>query len=133
LPSLIDDAIVVSLGRDGTEVVPPVNARLRAPAAGPGHRAAACQRKARNLESNRGCVVTSDDGDHPVVMEGIARRVINPGSLIKMLARENAKYETDYSIELLDPSTSSCFRVTPTWAFGIQQGDFTGSPTRWDF
>jgi hypothetical protein len=25
------------------------------------------------------------------------------------------------------------FRVRPVWAFGLQAGDFTGSPTRWDF
>jgi len=34
---------------------------------------------------------------------------------------------------MLDPALNACFRVTPNWAFGIEQGDFTGSPTRWEF
>jgi hypothetical protein len=32
-----------------------------------------------------------------------------------------------------DPAVNSCFRVSPLWAFGIMQGDFEGSPTRWAF
>jgi len=51
----------------------------------------------------------------------------------KVLAWENAKYETDYSIDVLDPTLNSCFRVNPVWAFGIAHDDFTGSPTRWEF
>jgi hypothetical protein len=50
-----------------------------------------------------------------------------------MLALENAKYETDYGIELMDPDVNSAFRVRPGWAFGLSEGDFTGSPTRWSF
>jgi hypothetical protein len=90
-------------------------------------------RKSRNLETNPACAVTTEDAGNPVVLEGIATRMTNPGSLIKVLDWENTKYGTDYSIDLLDPALNSCFRVTPTRAFGIAQGDFTGSPTRWDF
>jgi hypothetical protein len=50
-----------------------------------------------------------------------------------MLALENAKYGTDYSIELLDPAVNATIRVRPRWAFGLAEGDFTGSPTRWVF
>ena len=48
-----------------------------------------------------------------------------------MLALENAKYHTDYGIALLDPAVNATIRVRPRWAFGLAEGDFTGSPTRW--
>ena len=50
-----------------------------------------------------------------------------------MLELENIKYSTSYGIEMLDPQLNASFRVRPIWAFGLQAGDFTGSPTRWDF
>ena len=50
-----------------------------------------------------------------------------------MLALENAKYETDYGMELMDPDVNSAFRVRPRWGFGLTEDDFTGSPTRWSF
>src|SRR5713226_7687003 len=62
-------------------------------------------RKAKNLGENPRCVV----------------------------ATENAKYETDYKVDMVDPAVNSCFRVRPRWVFGLKEGDFTGSPTRWDF
>jgi hypothetical protein len=47
-----------------------------------------------------------------------------------MLALENAKYATDYSIELLDLAVNATMRVRPHWAFGLAEEDFTGLPTR---
>ena len=90
-------------------------------------------RKARNLMSDPRCVVTTEDAETPVVMEGMATLVTDPESLAGILVWENKKYETDYPIETLDPKVNSCFRITPVWAFGIRHDDFTGSPTRWDF
>ena len=90
-------------------------------------------RKAQNLGSNPRCVVTTEDARNPVVVEGDAELLTDPKDLVTLLALENAKYETDYKIDMLDPALNSCFRVHPRWAFGIQDGDFTGSPTRWDF
>jgi hypothetical protein len=43
------------------------------------------------------------------------------------------KYETSYTIDLLDPSVNSVYCVRPLWAFGLRHDDFTGSPTRWSF
>jgi len=40
---------------------------------------------------------------------------------------------TSYGIEMLDPAKNASFRIHPEWAFGLEAGDFTGSPTRWDF
>ena len=69
----------------------------------------------------------------PVVIEGAAEVVTDPQALTRMLALENAKYQTDYSMELLDPAVNATIRVQPRWAFGLAEGDFTGSPTRWIF
>jgi hypothetical protein len=90
-------------------------------------------RKAKNLIANPRCVVTTEDASNPVVVEGTASLVTPPEELALMLALENAKYATNYGVEMLDPAVSASFRVKPRWAFGLQAGDFTGSPTRWDF
>ena len=78
-------------------------------------------------------MLATEDADNPVVVEGIAGLLTAPADLDTMLALENAKYSTDYGIEMLDPAVNSSFKVRPLWAFGLQAGDFTGSPTRWDF
>ena len=90
-------------------------------------------RKARNLTADSRCVVTTEDADNPVVVEGTARLVSEPDTLLQVLAWENSKYGTDYSMDMLDPKSNSCFRIDPRWAFAIRTGDFTGSPTRWRF
>jgi general stress protein 26 len=90
-------------------------------------------RKARNLAADPRCVIATEDAMEPVVIEGTAELVTERETLEAMLALENAKYETDYGIELMDPDVNSAFRVRPGWAFGLSEGDFTGSPTRWSF
>ena len=90
-------------------------------------------RKSRNLLANSRCVVSIEDANNPVVVEGVAALVDDRDTLEQVLAWENEKYKTDYTSELLNPEVNSCFRVTPVWAFGLAAGDFTGSPTRWDF
>jgi general stress protein 26 len=90
-------------------------------------------RKSRNLSADPRCVVATEDAMEPVIIEGIAELVTESGALEAMLALENAKYETNYGIELLDPEVNSAFRVRPTWGFGLSEEDFTGSPTRWSF
>ncbi len=90
-------------------------------------------RKAQNLLADPRCVVTTEDAADPVIVEGRAELVTDPRDLAFILALENAKYSTDYTIDLLDPAVNACFRVRPLWAFGLRQDDFTGSPTRWDF
>jgi len=90
-------------------------------------------RKSKNLSADPRCVVTTEDADNPVVVEGIAELIAGPNDLATLLGLENAKYSTDYGIEMLDPVANSAFRVRPLWVFGLQAGDFTGSPTRWDF
>jgi hypothetical protein len=90
-------------------------------------------RKARNLAADPRCVVTTENAADPVIVEGTAEVITNPEALTTMLALENAKYQTDYSIELLDPAVNATIRVQPRWAFGLTEGDFSSSPTRWVF
>lgn len=61
-----------------------------------------------------------------MLVEGIAEPITAPPDLDVVLALENAKYSTDYGIEMMDPALNSCFRVRPRWVFGFQAGDFTG-------
>jgi hypothetical protein len=75
--------------------------------------------------------MTTEDPRNPVIVEGAAERVVGPELLRAVLDAENAKYGTDYGIELLDPAVSACFRFKPSWAFALRERDFTGSPTRW--
>lgn len=88
-------------------------------------------RKARNLAADPRCVVTTEDAADPVVIEGSAELVSEPDALATILALENAKYDTNYTIDLLDPDVNAVYRVRPRWAFGLRHDDFTGSPTRW--
>jgi general stress protein 26 len=90
-------------------------------------------RKSRNLMRDPRCVVTTEDANDPVVLEGLAELVTAPEALERVLRLENQKYGTDYGIEMLDPQLNATFRVRPTWAFGLRQDDFQGSPTRWQF
>jgi hypothetical protein len=90
-------------------------------------------RKSRNLNADPRCMVTTEDPVDPVIVEGGAELITEPGLLETMLAMENAKYGTSYGIEMLDPALNSSWRIRPVWAFGLRGDDFTGSPTRWDF
>src|SRR5258708_8796630 len=84
-------------------------------------------RKARNLTANPRCVVTTEDADNPVVVEGTARLITSPQELALMLNLENTKYSTSYGIEMLDPANNPTFRVQPDRAFVIQSPDSTRS------
>jgi general stress protein 26 len=90
-------------------------------------------RKTLNLAANPRCVVTTDNPREPVIVEGIAERVTDLATLATILELENSKYATTYTMELFDPQINACFRVRPRWAFGIAEGGFTDSPTRWTF
>jgi Pyridoxamine 5'-phosphate oxidase len=90
-------------------------------------------RKARNLGDDPRCVLTTEDTANPVIIEGDAELVTERSDLELLLALENAKYETDYGMDMLNPDDNSAFRVRPRWAFALQSDDFTGTPTRWHF
>lgn len=90
-------------------------------------------RKTRNLLADGRCVMATDEARNPVVVEGVAEVVTDPELLRRVLDTENAKYGTEYGIELLDPAVNASFRLRPSWVFGLSEDDFTGSPTRWRF
>jgi len=90
-------------------------------------------RKARNLAADPRCVLTTEDARQPVVLEGSAELLTSLSDLELLLSLENAKYETNYGMEMLNPDENSAWRMRPRWAFALQSDDFTGSPTRWVF
>jgi len=90
-------------------------------------------RKARNLSRDGRCTVSTSDAYRPVVVEGVADRVVDAARLRPVLAAENAKYETDYGEDWLDPATIAWFRIAVRWAFALDEDDFPGSPTVWRF
>ena len=90
-------------------------------------------RKTRNLTADPRCTVATDNALEPVVLEGRARLVVDLEQLRAVLEAMNAKYDTAYTMELMDPDVNACFRIEPRSAFALLEGDFTGSPTRWEF
>jgi hypothetical protein len=86
--------------------------------------------KIRNVAAGS---IATDDALSPVVIEGVARFVTDEPGLRRFLDTMNAKYRTDYGIDFLDPGANSVAEVTPRWAFGLKENDFSGSPTRWVF
>ena len=90
-------------------------------------------RKARNLDANPNCTITTDNAYEPVIVEGAGVRFTDLSTITRFVAAINQKYTTDYSVDFFDPDRNACFQVRPTWAFGLTESDFTGSPTRWLF
>jgi PPOX class probable F420-dependent enzyme len=90
-------------------------------------------RKARNLERDPRCTVTTDDALEPVVLEGVAERVVDMAAVARFLAASNEKYAQSYGIDFLDPEVNATFAVTPSKVIGLLEADFAGSPTRWTF
>jgi hypothetical protein len=88
-------------------------------------------RKTRNIAAESRVAFTTDDPRQPVVVEGVAAVIVATESVEQFTGWVNAKYDTDISIEFFIENT--CFRVEPHRAFGLDETDFTGSPTRWVF
>jgi hypothetical protein len=64
---------------------------------------------------------------------GVATRVADRGAIAAMLAAVNEKYDAHLDADFLDPAVNATFRVGSRWAFGLDEKDFSGSPTRWRF
>ena len=90
-------------------------------------------RKARNLRHDPRCAVTTEEPRNAGVVEGVAELITRREELEAFLEAENPKYGTSYGFDMVDPALNSCFRMKPTWAFGVRADNFTGSPTRWTF
>jgi PPOX class probable F420-dependent enzyme len=90
-------------------------------------------RKIRNIRAGSGVSMSTEDPRNPVVLEGTAEIVTETPALQRFLNGMNGKYNTAYPLDFLDPAKNASVLVRPRWAFGVSEGDFTGSPTRWDF
>jgi PPOX class probable F420-dependent enzyme len=90
-------------------------------------------RKARNVAADPRCVVTTEDATEPVIVEGEAGIVTDERRIARFVEAMNAKYDAGMTIGFQDPAVNVTIRVRPRRAFGIAQGDFTGSATRWQF
>jgi PPOX class probable F420-dependent enzyme len=90
-------------------------------------------RKARNLAADPRCTLTTDDAQNPVVVDGVAERVVDDARIAAFVAAVNAKYEADITVEFLDPEVNGTYCVHPDTVIAMTHGDFTGSPTRWRF
>ncbi len=86
-------------------------------------------RKARNLQADPRCVVATDDPVRPVIVEGTAERRTARADAELFAQQVSAKYDEAVTVDfVLD---NAPYRVTPTRVFGLDEEDFTGSPTRW--
>jgi PPOX class probable F420-dependent enzyme len=90
-------------------------------------------RKMRNLTHQPRCALTTEDAEQPVLLQGIAEVVLDPGLIAAFLDASNAKYGTDLGVDFLNPNVNSTVRVPPRVVIALREADFTGSPTRWTF
>nr|MDJ0789030.1 pyridoxamine 5'-phosphate oxidase family protein [Myxococcota bacterium] len=83
--------------------------------------------KVRNLEARPECVLTTDDADLAVIVEGTVARV--EGDLEALSERYHEKYGMHF------PPDSPVFRVTPRKVFGFIESpaEFGRTATRWLF
>ncbi|MDQ1661406.1 MAG: hypothetical protein QOJ68_1386 [Blastococcus sp.] len=90
-------------------------------------------RKARNLEIDPRCTLTTDDAQNPVVVDGVAARVTDPSAIEAFLDAVNMKYDADLTSDFLDPEVNGSYAIRPSTVIALTHGDFLGSPTRWRF
>lgn len=86
-------------------------------------------RKARNLAGNARCTLTTDNALEPVIVEG--RAVLAMAGVSDFTATTNEKYDATNTVEFF--AENHLYRVAPETVFGLIEGDFPGSPTRWSF
>ena len=88
-------------------------------------------RKARNLGADPRCTVATGDPHQPVVLEGRAALITDEAAVTAFAVAADQKYETSYGAEFY--LANACFRIAPDRVFGLDDADFTGTPTRWVF
>ncbi len=88
-------------------------------------------RKARNIASDPRAVIATDNPRQPVSVEGSAELIVNDQQIERFTSWVNAKYDTDLPVSFF--VENACFRLEPRLAFGLDDADFTGTPTKWDF
>ena len=66
-----------------------------------------------------------------MVVRGAVERIADVGVIERFTGWVNAKYETDIAVSFF--TDNATFRLAPEWVFSLDEGDFTGTPTRWTF
>jgi hypothetical protein len=82
-------------------------------------------RKARNLDRDPRCSITSDKPSEPVVLDAVVERIPGREGAQRFADISTAKYEIEYSVEFF--ASNALFAAHPTSAFGLDEADFTGS------
>jgi len=88
-------------------------------------------RKSRNIAADQRVVITTDSPSQPVVVRGTAERVHDGGAIGDFTRWVNQKYDSDLAVSFF--IANATFRVHPRVVFGLDEADFTGTPTRWEF
>lgn len=90
-------------------------------------------RKIQNLRGEPRCVLTTQDVGEPVVFEGVAETVTEPGRLQAFLRQLNQKYEVDLGADTIDPAQNATVRVAPQRVIALPAPGGDAFPTRWTF
>ena len=90
-------------------------------------------RKARNLENDPRCTLTTDDALNPVVVDGVAQRINDVERITAFVDAVNAKYDAGMTLDFQDPAVNGTYAVHAVTVIAMTHDDFTGSPTRWRF
>ena len=88
-------------------------------------------RKALNLERDPRCSIATDKPQEPVVLDAVVERVEGYENAARFAEISTAKYEIEYSADFF--AANALFSAQPVSAFGLDESDFTGSPTKWTF
>ena len=92
-------------------------------------------RKARNLESNSQCVISTENSAEAIVLEGIAREVPDVSQRRKFIAACERKYKFDMSgfeADILNMK-APIYAVQPAVAFGLHEKKTLNTATRWSW
>jgi general stress protein 26 len=86
-------------------------------------------RKARDLEANPRCAVSTEDGDESVVVQGRVERVDGADAIAAIAAIYQAKYGSGFP----DPAGNPLLAVRPSTVIAVVEASFTTAATRWTF
>lgn len=84
--------------------------------------------KARNLAKNAQCIVSIEQNEEAVVVEGTAREITSKDTRRKLDVTYYRKYRYH-----LDPNLGPLFAVKPSAVFGLDEKRFTQTATKWVF
>lgn len=88
-------------------------------------------RKARNLDVDPRCTLSTDDPLNPVVVSGSAGFSASPSGTDRFVDALDDKYGTTSPAALRDPGVCATVLVRPVSVIALRTADFAGTPTRW--